>query len=326
MDLATPYLGLTLPTPFVVGASPFCDSVQLARQLQDAGAGAVVMRSLFEEQLDPPRVSTARPEASGLDPPERFPDDSEYQFSPEQYLRQLAALKRGLSIPVIASLNAHRPGGWAWFAPSLEQAGADAIELNFYQVVTDTRVAADQVETEMLETVGLVTCAVGIPVAVKLSPFHAAVAQLAVALELAGAAGLVLFNRFFQPDVNIDDLTVKPTLQLSDSSELRLRLRWLAILAPQVRGSLVAGGGVHTADDAIKALLTGASAVQVVSVLMRHGPSALTQLCTGLRAWMRAHGYSELAQFRGRLDLRRCPDAGAFERANYIRILQSMQP
>ena len=317
MNLATRYLGLPLRSPFVVGASPLCDNAHLARQLQDAGAGAVVMRSLFEEQLEPPAPNAFGEMAPG------FPEYADYQLSPDHYLRQLELLKTQLTIPVIASLNGHQPGAWTEFAVHLQNAGADAIELNFYQVVTDPAIAADQVETEMLRTVGEVAGAVSIPVAVKLSPFHSSLAQLAIALELAGAAGTVVFNRFFQPDVDSDTLEVRPVLRLSEPSELLLRLRWLAILSPQVRGSLAVSGGVHTAADAVKALLTGAHAVQVVSVLLRHGPLVLRTLLRGLESWMEQQGFAELADFRGRLNLARCRDPSAYERANYIRTLQS---
>ena len=317
MNLTTRYLGLPLRSPFVVGASPLCDDAHFARLLQDAGAGAVVMRSLFEEQLVPPLPDAAGDAGLG------FPEYADYQLSPDHYLRQLEQLKGQLTIPVIASLNGHQPGAWTDFAVQLENAGADAIELNFYQVVTDPAIAADQVETEMLRTVGEVVNAVRIPVAVKLSPFHSSVAQLAIALELAGAAGIVVFNRFLQPDVDPETLEVRPLLRLSESSELLLRLRWLAILSPQVRGSLAVSGGVHTATDAVKALLTGAHAVQVVSVLLRHGPQVLPTLLRGLEIWMQEQGFTTLPDFRGRLNLARCRDPSAFERANYIRILQS---
>jgi dihydroorotate dehydrogenase (fumarate) len=322
MNISTTYLGLNLRSPFIVGASPFCDNLHLARKLEDAGAGALVMRSLFEEQLEPPRprVSKTLPPSGEVG---EFPEVAEYQLSPESYLRQLASLKATLSVPVIASLNGYRPGHWIDFAKRLETAGADAIELNLYRVVTDVTVAADQVETELLETVGLISGAVRIPVAVKLSPFHTSIAQLAVALELAGAAGVVIFNRFYQPDVNTTELEVQTNLRLSDPSEILLRLRWLAILAPNVRGSLAATGGFHTADDAIKALLTGAHALQLVSVLLRHGVPVLGTIVRGLIAWMTAHGYERLDEFRGALNLRTCRDASAFERANYIRALQS---
>ena len=317
MNLATRYLGLPLRSPFVVGASPLCDDAYLARQLQDAGAGAVVMRSLFEEQLTPPPLDAGGDSGMG------FPEYADYQLSPERYLQQVELLKSQLTIPVIASLNGHQPGAWTEFSVQLENAGADAIELNFYQVVTDPAIAADQVETEMLRTVGEVAGAVRIPVAVKISPFHSSVAQLAVALELTGAAGLVLFNRFFQPDVDPDTLEVRPVLRLSEPSELLLRLRWLAILSPQVRGSLAVSGGVHSAPDVAKALLTGAHAVQLVSVLLRHGAPVLRTLLRGLEIWMQEQGFTKLDDFRGRMNLARCRDPSAFERANYIRTLQS---
>ncbi|MDB6114065.1 MAG: preA 2 [Verrucomicrobia bacterium] len=317
MNLTTSYLGLRLRSPFVVGASPLCDDPHQARQLEDAGAGAVVMRSFFEEQLEP------RPPPAASDAAPAFPEYADYQLSPAGYLRHLENLKETLTIPVIASLNGHQPGVWTEFARLLEQAGADAIELNFYQVVTDPAIAADQVETAMLATVGEVAAAVRIPLAVKISPFHSSIAQLAVALELAGADGIVVFNRFFQPDIDIEDLVARPVLQLSDSAELLLRLRWLAILSPQLRGSLAASGGIHGSADAIKAVLAGADVVQLVSVLLRHGPHVLTTLRRGLELWMQQRGLTEPGEFRGRLNLARCPDPGAYERANYIRVLHS---
>jgi dihydroorotate dehydrogenase (fumarate) len=319
--LSTRYAGLTLANPFMVGASPFCDNVSVARRLQDLGAAAVVMRSLFAEQIAPvPCAPAAGREARPTG--DSFPEFADYQLSPEQYVRQLAHLKDALTIPVIASLNGHQPDHWLDFAPRLEQAGADAIELNFYQVVTDAALESDRVELDMIETVARLTESVRIPVAVKLSPFHASIAQLAVALELAGAQGVVIFNRFYQPDIDVHELEVRPQLRLSDSSELLLRLRWLAILAPQLRGSLAVTGGVHGAEDIVKALLAGAHAVQVVSALLRHGVQVLPTLLAGLQAWMRRHEFGALDEFRGRLDLRRCADPAAFERANYIRALQ----
>jgi dihydroorotate dehydrogenase (fumarate) len=320
MNLATNYLGLTLHSPFVVGASPCCDDTDMARRLQDAGASAVVMRSLFEEQITAefrPEARVSAPQAPG------FLESADYQFSADEYLRQIEALKHSLSIPVNASLNGQRMGNWVEFALRMEQAGADALEVNFYQVVTDPSVAADLVETEMLEVIGSVSGSVGIPVAAKLSPFHSAMAQHVVALELCGASGIVLFNRFYQPDVNTENLEVQPVLRLSDASELLLRLRWLAILSPLVRGSLCATGGIHTSVGVVKALLTGAHAVQLVSVVLKHGPHVLASLREGLEAWMREYGYSKLEQFRGLLDHKRCKDSTAYERANYIRVLQS---
>jgi dihydroorotate dehydrogenase (fumarate) len=252
-----------------------------------------------------------------------FPEYADYQLSPDEYLRQIEALKRVISIPVIASLNGHHKGLWMNFAKQLENAGADAIELNFYEVVTDPTVPADEVEVEMLEVVGNVAGSVRIPIAAKISPYHASVAQLAVAVELAGAAGIVLFNRFYQPDVNTDELDVQPALRLSDPGELLLRLRWLAILSPLLRGSLAATGGIHTSAGVVKALLTGAHAVQLVSVLLKHGPQIISSLRAGLESWMHDHGYASIDEFRGLLNHRRCRDTTAYERANYIRVLQS---
>jgi dihydroorotate dehydrogenase (fumarate) len=320
MNLATNYLGLRLSNPFIVGASPCCDDLDVAQRLQDAGAAAVVMRSLFEEQIN---VSRQLPVARRLNDASEYFDHADYQLTPSEYLRQIAALKRTLSIPVIASLNGHHPGSWVDFAAQLEQAGADAIEVNFYQVVTDPSIAADQVETEMLEMIGSIRSSVKIPVAAKLSPFHASIAQLAVALELEGASGIVLFNRFYQPDVNTEDIDVQPMLRLSEPGELLLRLRWLAILSSQLRCSLSATGGIHSWAGAAKAILTGAHTVQLVSVVLRHGPPVIATLRAGLEAWMREHDYTDLDEFRGLLNHQRCRDSGAYERANYIRVLQS---
>lgn len=322
MNLTTGYLGLTLRNPFVIGASPLGDTLESALRLEAAGAGAIVLRSLFPEQM-PSSSESEINERGGRNDAANFPSYADYQLSPEAYLSHVQTLKQRLSIPVIASLNGHRPSGWTDYARRLEVAGADAIELNFYQVITDPGLPADRVEMDMLKTTREVAEAVRIPIAAKLSPFHASIGQLAVALELAGAAGIVVFNRFYQPDVNTADLRVQPRLELSNSSELLLRLRWLAILSPHVRGTLAAGGGVHTADDVIKALLTGAHAVQLVSVIMRQGPPALASLREGVTTWMQQHDFNSIADFRGKLNLEAYGDPGAFERANYIRILQT---
>ena len=327
MNLTTPYLGITLKNPLIVGASPFADDADLARRLEDAGAAAIVMRSLFEEQIDAEQLALLQHvEGSAEGSAEAtsfFPDYSEYQLGIDHYLRQVARLKRSLSIPVIASLNGYRPGGWTDFARRFEAAGADAIELNVYQVVTDPTRAGDEVEADTLETVRDVVGSVNIPVAVKVSPFYTSPAHFAVSVEAHGAAGVVLFNRFYQPDFNLEDLEVCPSLRLSDPTELLLRLRWLAILSPHLHRSIAASGGVHQAADVIKCLLAGAHAVQLVSVLLQRGPEFIARLLVDLEAWLSEHGYENLAQLRGAMNLRRCPDPAAFERANYIRILQS---
>jgi dihydroorotate dehydrogenase (fumarate) len=327
MNFSTNYLGLKLRNPLIVGASPFCDNLGAAVQLQDAGAAAIVMRSLFEEQIDmEQRALTHHIESSADSYSEAasfFPNYEEYLLTPDHYLRQIEKLKAALTIPVIASLNGVKPGGWTDYAQRFESAGADAIELNLYHLVTDPHLGAEDVEADLLATVKAVTSTVKIPVAVKISAFHTAPAGFALALEQAGAKGVVLFNRFYQPDLDIDELEVQPQLKLSDSSELLMRLRWLAIMSPHLKASLASTGGAHTSGDVIKAILAGAHAVQIVSVLLKHGPRFLSTILQGLRIWMDEHGYESVDQFRGAMNMKRCPDASAFERANYQRILQS---
>ncbi len=327
MNLATRYLGLNLRNPIVVGASPFSDRVDAACALQDAGAAAIVMRSLFEEQIDYEQkalvhhVETAAD--SNAEASSYFPRFEEYQLAPDQYLKQIERLKGSLTIPVIASLNGVRPGGWTAYARKFEAAGADAIELNLYQLVTDPELSADEAEADVLETVRRVATSVKIPVAVKISAFHTALPQYCLALEHAGASGVVVFNRLYQPDFNLEEMEVEPQLKLSDSSELLLRLRWLAILSPHMKGSLGATGGVHTAEDTVKTILAGAHAVQLVSVLLKNGPGYVSTLLAGLQRWMADHNYESVEEMRGALNLKRCPDPAALERANYQRILQS---
>jgi dihydroorotate dehydrogenase (fumarate) len=327
MNLETTYLGLPLRNPLVVGASPLCDHVATCLALQEAGAGALVMRSLFEEQIGLEQKgllhavelpAESNPEASSY-----FPAYASHRLTPDQYLRQIQLLKKALTIPVIASLNGSGPGGWISYARRFEDAGADAIELNLYELVTDGQVSAEAVEAGMVETVRRVVHSVRIPVAVKISAFHTSPAHFALALERAGAAGIVLMNRFYQPDLDIEDLAVVPQLTLSDSAELRLRLRWLAILAPQLQHSLAVTGGVHQPADVVKSILCGAHAVQVVSALLARGPGALSGLLSGLKEWMAAHDYQDVAEFRGAMDLSHCPDRSAYERANYMKVLQS---
>ncbi|HEY0943620.1 MAG TPA: dihydroorotate dehydrogenase-like protein [Opitutaceae bacterium] len=327
MKLTTTYLGLKLKNPLIVGASPFCDNLTICRELEAAGASAIVMHSLFEEQLDAEsRAFVANTEGAAESFSEAasfFPRYEEYHLGPIQYIRRLTRLRKLVEIPIIASLNGRNLGTWVSYAQQMEDAGASAIELNMYQLVTSPVVAGDQVEADMLRIVRSVVSSVKIPVAVKLSPYHTALAQFARTLENAGVAGLVLFNRFYQPDFNIDDLEVVPQLKLSDPSELLPRLRWLSILSPHFEGSLSCSGGVHRAEDVIKAILAGAHSVQLVSVLLKQGPAYVATLLEGLYAWMVEHDYASVDEFRGAMNLSRCPDAAAHERANYIRILQS---
>jgi dihydroorotate dehydrogenase (fumarate) len=327
MKLATTYLGLKLRNPIVVGASPFCDNLTTVCRLEEAGAAAIVMHSLFEEQINLEQralhhhtesIAESSPEATSY-----FPQYDEFQLSPDHYVRQLGRLKAAVTIPVIASLNGTHLGGWTAYAKLLEDAGADALELNLYQLATDPDIPGEQIEREIVEVVRSVMGSVRIPVAVKLSPFHSALPHFARNLDRLGVGGLVLFNRFYQPDFNIEELEVSPQLKLSDPGDLLMRLRWLAIISPHVHASLAASGGVHTAPDAIKAMLAGAHAVQVVSALLKKGPSVIPLILSGLEAWMTEYGYTRIDEFRGALNHARCPDPASFERANYIRILQS---
>lgn len=327
MNLSTDYLGLTLRNPLVIGASLCCDDLDLCRALEEAGASALVMHSLFEEQVEFEEnarhqlldgIAESHSEASDY-----FPHYDDYALTPDLYVRQLVRLKTALRIPIIASLNGRRPGGWIDHARRLEAAGADALELNLYGLPTDPDLDAATLEADQLFIVREVAGSVSIPVTVKLSPTYSAPANFIRQIQLSGASGVVLFNRFYQPDFSIDELEVHPQLRLSDSSELLTRLRWLAIVSPHVGLSLAASGGIHTSTDLIKALLAGAHVGQVVSCVLRHGAAALPPILDGLRAWMREHEYASVAQARGALNLARCPDPAAHERANYLNVLQS---
>jgi dihydroorotate dehydrogenase (fumarate) len=326
MDLSTSYLGLPLTSPLVVGASPFGDDAHTARQVEDAGAGAIVLRSLFEEQIYLDALASApRPGAppKGDGPtPAIFPELTDYQLNPDRYLRQIGDLKSALSIPVIASLNGCRPGGWISFAQRFEAAGADAIELNLYHFSTDPESSALMIETEMLETVRLLKAAVRIPVAVKLQPYYTALPHFIRALEQLGVDGVVIFNRLYQSDFDVDDQEAVARLRLSESGELLLRLRWIALLAPRVECSLAITGGVQKGEDAIKAILAGAHSVQLVSALLRNGPRFLTTVADGLRQWMARHGYRNLTEFRGKMNQHGSTDTAAIARGDYQRILQ----
>lgn len=327
MDLSTTYLGLKLKHPFMPGASPLVDDLGMVKQLEDAGASAIVMHSLFEEQIL--RESLATTEAiegtteSFAEALSYFPKPDEFRLGPEAYLEQIRKIKECVSVPVIASLNGSTPSGWMEYAKLIQQAGADALELNVYILATNPWETGEAIERRLLDIAHGVKKAVTIPVAIKLSVFYSSIANMARRLDEVPVDGLVLFNRFYQPDIDIENLEVTSTLHLSNSSELLLRLRWLAILYGNVDASLAVSGGVHTPHDAIKALMAGASAVQVVSALLKNGPSYLSQLITGVKAWLEEHEYESLKQMIGSMSLQKCGNPAAFERANYMRILQS---
>jgi dihydroorotate dehydrogenase (fumarate) len=327
MSLTTHYLGLTLAHPFMPGASPLVDDLDVVRRLEDAGASAIVMHSLFEEQVHREQYATiyhmemfanAFPEVRSY-----FPQAHEFALGPDQYLEQVRRIKQHVGVPVIASLNGITPGGWTRYASLIEHAGADALELNVYYLPTDPGEDTHAVEDRVLDVLRDVRAAVSIPIAVKLSPFYSAIPNLAAKINALGANGLVLFNRFYQPDIDLETLTVVPKVNYSTSQELLLRLRWLAILSAQSTMSLAVTGGVHTPEDAIKAVMCGAHAVQLTSALLRHGPSYLTRIREGVERWMADNEYMSLRQLQGSMNMSRCPDPTAFERANYVRTLQS---
>jgi dihydroorotate dehydrogenase (fumarate) len=327
IDLSTRYLGLRLKHPVVASASPLTGSIDSLRRLEDAGVAAVVLPSLFEEEIEHGEMATHNlmlygaelsPEARGF-----FPEQQRYNTGPDRYLALISESKRALSVPVVASLNGHTPGGWTSMARQLEQAGADAIELNVYFLATKIDDSSAAVEARYIELVKSVASQVKIPVAVKVAPYFSAMANMASRLSQAGASGLVLFNRFLQPDIELDELQVAPHLVLSTSDELRLALRWIAILRGRVKASLAATGGAHTPEDVLKLLLAGADCVMIASSLLRRGPAHIGDLVRGIRAWLTERGYDSVEQMKGSLSQQACPDPDAFERANYMKALTS---
>jgi len=328
MDLKTTYLGLELANPIVSGASPLGASLDTIRQLEDAGAAAVVLPSLFEEEIMGAVQAQMEMESAGAGFAEAssyLPNPDGYHVGPDQYLEHLRAAKEAVSIPIIASLNGTSPGGWTGYAKKMEEAGADAIELNAYYLATDAAETGTDVERRTIDIVAAVKSEVSLPVAVKLSPFYSSIANLARKLEETGADGLVIFNRFYQPDLDIEELDVVPNLRLSTADELRLRLRWLAILSSQVELSLAATGGAHNAVDVIKAVMAGAHAVQMVSALLIHGPEHITRTLEAIDFWLSEHEYESLRQMQGSMNMSKVPEPDKLTRANYMKMLDSWQ-
>jgi dihydroorotate dehydrogenase (fumarate) len=325
VDLRSRYLGLELRNPIVASASPLTGSIDSLRRLQDAGVAAVVLPSLFEEQIEHDEMATHNlmlygaelsPEAQGF-----FPEMQQYRTGPDAYLKLIGDARQALTVPVIASLNGHTPGGWTRIARQMAEAGADAIELNVYFLAADPADTSAVVEQRYLDLVASVRAATGVPLAVKVAPYFSAMANMATRLAGAGANGLVLFNRFVQPDIMLDELEVAPHLVLSTSDELRLALRWIAILHGRVEASLAATGGAHTHEDVLKLLLAGADCVMLASSLLRKGPAHVAALLRGVEHWMTEREYVSVAQLKGSLSQRACPDPDAFERANYMKAL-----
>jgi len=327
MDLSTSLMGLRLAHPFVAGASPLGRDLDTIKRLEDSGCAAIVLPSLFEEQITFARQGRIRhvdphdePSAGRL---AGFQDADDYAFSPDDYAEHIARAKRTVRMPVIGSLNGTSNESWLTFSRLIEQAGADALELNMYEVATDLNASAAAIEHQLVHTVADLKQYIRIPIAVKLSPFFTATGNVAHRLDQAGADALVLFNRFYQPDIDVETMSALPQAQLSTSTELPLRLRWIAILHGRIRASLVATGGVSTVEDGLKAVLAGADAVQVVSAALRHGPQHFSVLRDGLEHWMDRHQIAQLADMRGRVSLKHVADATASERGHYIRTLHT---
>ena len=327
IDLTTRYLGLLLSSPLVASSSPLCESVDNIRAMEDAGAAAVVLHSLFEEQLDVESTHLdrylthgAETYAEALD---YFPDLTRYNLGPDGYLEHLRRAKAAVGIPIIGSLNGVSTGGWIDFAKEIEQAGADALELNVYYVPTDPALTSAEVERMYVDLVRDVKASVSIPVAVKLGHAFTAFANVARHLDSVGADGLVLFNRFYLPDFDLEQLEVTPRLTLSSPPELLVRLHWVAILHGHLRADLAVTGGVHTAHDVLKAMMAGARVAMMTSALLKHGIDVLRVVRVNLVAWMEAHEYASIQQMQGSMSYRSVAEPAAFERANYMKVLSS---
>lgn len=330
MNLRTNYLGLELRNPLIAGASPLTRELDDARRLEDAGVSALVMYSLFQEQIEHDATLHEHYMDYGAESYAEavsyVPMQVGFRRGPDEYVDHLESLKRAVDIPVIASLNAASQGGWVEYATKLQSAGADALELNIYYVAADPNERAEQVEQRYVDIVTSVREVVTIPLAVKIGPYFSALSNFARRLEFAGANGLVLFNRFYQPDIELETLSVQSNLNFSARHEMRLPLRWIAILDAQLDVSLAASTGVYSAYDSLKMMMAGADVVQLVAAILRNGPQVVESIRDGMVQWMEEHEYESLEQMQGSMNQARCPDPVAFERGNYMRQLTDFQP
>jgi len=329
IDLSTTYLNLKLRTPMLVSASPLSQEIDSIRRLEDAGASAVVLYSLFEEQLrqetlelDHHLHAATESFAESLT---YFPQAGEFRLGPDGYLNHIRKAKEAVGIPIIASLNGATVGGWTSYARQIEQAGADALECNIYFIPTDLNVPGVEIEQTYLEIVKAVKSAVRIPVAVKLSPFFSNMANMAKRLDDTGVNGLVLFNRFYQPDIDLEELEITPNVLLSTPQAMRLPLTWIGVLFGRLKANLAATSGVHGPEDVIKLIMVGSDAVMLCSTLLRNGISHLRYIEQGLLDWMEKREYESVRQMKGSMSQLRCPDPTAFERAQYMRAVKSVQ-
>ena len=327
MNLTTNYLGLKLRSPLVVSASPLSEDIDNLKRMEDAGAAAVVLYSLFEEQLRQDRLELNKNLQQGTESFAEsltyFPDAGEYHLGPEEYLKHIAAAKKATRIPIIASLNGSSAGGWTDYAKQIQQAGADALELNIYYIPTDMNLTGTEVELTYLNILKSVKANVTIPVAVKLSPFFSNFANMVKQLDQAGANGLVLFNRFYQPDIELESLEVKPNILLSTPMAMRLPLRWIALLHGKLKASLAATSGIHRASDALKMLIVGADATMLCSTIIRHGIPQIATIEREMVDWLEEHEYESVSQLKGSLSQKNCAEPTAFERAQYMKAITS---
>jgi dihydroorotate dehydrogenase (fumarate) len=326
-DLSTTYLGLKLKNPLVASASPLSEKVETVQKLEEAGISAVVMYSLFEEQIIHESLeldhflftgSEISPEFNAF-----YPQSGHYTLKPDAYIEQLAKLKQAVRIPIIGSLNGVSTGGWIKYAQKIESAGADALELNLYYIPTDPELTAVQIEDNYVTLVRNIRKSIKIPIAVKISPFFTALPHMAKQLVEAGASGLVLFNRFYQPDFDLEALDVVPRLVLSNSNEMRLPLRWIALLHGRVQADFALTTGIHTSEDVVKAVMAGANVTMLASLLLEKGISCIPELLTGFNKWLDDHEYESVKQMRGSLSQRSVKEPAALERANYMKVLSS---
>ena len=325
MDLTTKYLGMTLRNPLIVSASPLSEEVANIKKMEDAGAAAVVLHSLFEEQLV--KESAELEEAlvhgaeSFAEATTYFPKASDYKLGPEEYLEHIRNAKKAVDIPVIASLNGSSAGGWTDYAKQIQKAGANALELNIYHIPTDMKLAGSAVEQTYVDILKAVRAAVTIPVAVKLSPFFSNMANMAKRFDDAGANALVLFNRFYQPDIDLEELEVKPDILLSTPFAMRLPLTWVAILHGRIKADLAATSGIHSGEDVLKMMMAGANATMLCSTLLRYGIDRIRVIEKAMREWMEKHEYDSVKQMQGSLSQIKCANPAAFERSQYMRAL-----
>ncbi|MGM3307776.1 dihydroorotate dehydrogenase-like protein [Anabaena sp. WFMT] len=330
MNLTTTYLGLELKSPLVPSASPLSEEIDNIKLMEDAGAGAVVMHSLFEEQLSLEKYELHHHLTYGTESFAEaltyFPDITNFRVGPEEYLDHIRKAKEKVDIPIIASLNGSSVGGWTEYGKLIQEAGASALELNIYYVPTDPDLISQDIEQNYINILNAVKAAVTIPVAVKLSPYFTNTANMAKRLDDAGADGLVLFNRFYQPDINLETLEVEPHVLLSTPQAMRLPLRWIAILYGRINADLAATSGIHNAHDVLKMLMVGANITMLCSVLMRHGIDHIRCIEQEMREWMEKHEYESVKQLQGSMSQLNCPNPSSFERAQYMRLLQTYNP